>query len=95
MKLKKTPLKGKPYFGNISESNLSNCEELIQSLIFSYKNADDKQTVEVLQKCLKDISDTITEEIYNQESTLPKEVSENPFQKKRFKKRKMCLTSKK
>lgn len=93
MKIKKVPLKSEPYFGNISEDNLLKCEELIQSLIFAYTNAEDKKTVEVLQKCCNDLSNAISEELYNKEPEPKEEL--NPFEKRRIKRKKFCLTKKK
>lgn len=52
----KTPLKGRPYFGKINTEKLKEFEDFIQEMIFSYKNAEDIDKIEVLEKIYKDIS---------------------------------------
>ena len=56
-----TPLKHKPYFGNISYDKLKDYEDCIQDMIFAYTNAEDYQKVGVLKSIYKDVSSDVIE----------------------------------
>ena len=56
-----TPLKGRPYFGKIKIERLKEFEDFIQEMIFSYRNAEDNNKIEVLEKIYKDISIEFTD----------------------------------
>ena len=86
-----TPLKGEPDFTGLTDSELKEGKDLIQSLIFAYKYCD-KEVTKTLQKVHKQISDNLTERltydtinVLNEQTKSPKEeeLVKKTFQKPR------------
>lgn len=61
---KKTPIKGKPDFTNISDEKLKGYIDLAQQMIFAYKYCDEEK-VRVLTEVWKQMSNEYTERLCN------------------------------